>query len=109
MDKSASWWAFLSAFGIFIVLGTSIPGALLSMFILGIIPGTAHTLPLWVVMAFYPVIALTALAWITRQPIFIGEINKPVKEPLVLKTTRIRKKKVSLKQPAIKRRARTAV
>ena len=109
MDKPASWWALLSAFGIFIVLGTSIPGALLSMYISGIIPGTNYTLPLWVLLTVYPAIAITAMLWIVSQTIFIGEINKPVKETLVIKTKTSRKKKVAIKQPALKQRPRAAV
>lgn len=109
MNKSVSSWALLSAFGIFIVLGTSIPGALLSMFITGVIPGTNYTLPLWVVLILYPFIAFTALLWIASQPIFIGESERPIKDPIVTKASKPKKKKASLKQPALKRRPRSAV
>ena len=108
MEKSVSLWALLSAFGIFIVLGTSIPGELFSMFISGIIPGTTYTLPLWFVMTVYPIVAITALFWIASQPIYIGESYKPVKENTVIKTTPVKAKKSIKKQPVLKRRTRTA-
>ncbi len=109
MDMSVSRWALLSAFIIFIILGTSVPGELFSMFILGLIPGTSHTIPLWVAVTIYPVIALTSLYWVLSQPLYIGETSKPVKEPVVVKTTRVRKNKASSKQPTLKRRTRAAI
>lgn len=109
MDKPVSIWALLSAFGIFIVLGTSVPNALLAMLITGVIPGTNYTLPLWVVVIIYPAIAFTALLWIASQPIFIGESERPVKDPVVAKASAPKKKQAALKQPALKRRPRSAI
>lgn len=108
MNKPVSTWALLSAFGIFIVLGTSLPSAVLSILITGVIPGTSYVLPLWVILTIYPIIAFTAVLWIASQPIFIGEDERPQKKPVLTKTSTSKTKKSVLKQPALKRRPRSA-
>ncbi|MEO5499314.1 MAG: hypothetical protein ABIR46_02350 [Candidatus Saccharimonadales bacterium] len=107
MYKPVSSWVILFTIGIFIVLGTSLPTALISMFISGVIPGTNYTMPLWATLMVYPFIGFTALLWIASQPIFIGESERPLIDPVVKKTSKPKKTTVALKQMTIKRRARS--
>ncbi len=108
MHKSVNMWALLSAIGIFFILGTSMPSVLFSMFVTGIILGTAYALPVWMIVTLYPILALIGLYWIFREPLYIGEIQKISTKSSDIKIKRVAKKKPVAKHPVAKRRQRVA-
>ena len=50
-----------------------VAGSLVAFLFIGIIPGTAISLPFWEMTLLFLATALICLGWLNRQPLFIGD------------------------------------
>ncbi len=60
----------------------SVGHALSAFIILGIIPGTDLTLPIWAYLLFVPAGLFTLVYWLSHQTLLIGETTPPPKPHL---------------------------
>ena len=94
---------------LFICTQTSLPTALLTFLVLGIIPGTTIAIPAWAILLVYPVLIVAATYWLRGRVFFIGELAPPVKPAIaVVKKAKKTKNTRTKKTAAAKRRARAA-
>ena len=112
MDKRDGLWIGLGLMAVILSATTPLLNDIVMLLVLGTIPGTDILVPMWVVYTFYPLIAVSLLAWLATHTLYIGEPkNNPVVKP-VISTRRSRAKKVVKKAVAAKpskRRTRVAV
>lgn len=71
----------------------SIMDAFLTFLFIGIIPGTAITLPFWLMSLLLVTVAYVAIRWVSKDPIYIGDTphqqqqNKKAARDYVLRKT----------------------
>ena len=113
MDKQRVFlWA---GFGILLFLlctKTPLLSSIISLLLLGMIPGTNLVIPAWAILIVYPSLFVLVLFWLRRQSLFIGEEKKPAKQavqPLITKRKKTKTAAHAKKTHATKRRARATV
>lgn len=92
---------------LFICTQTSLPTALLTFLVLGIIPGTTIAVPAWAILLVYPALIVAGIYWLRGHVLFIGELAPPVKPAVaVMKKVKKTRNTRTKKTTATKRRAR---
>jgi hypothetical protein len=70
--KQVVFWLLLLSSILLIVTQTSLMTDLFLLLVIGMVPGTEIRVPAWVMMGLYPLIAVTAVYWLSKQPMYIG-------------------------------------
>lgn len=110
MDKRILSYGMIAVLVILVLTQTPLVATLLSLLVMGMIPGTNLVIPFWVMLVLYPLLFVAVLYWVSGQRFFIGETGQPT--PPASKPKPARKKSATTsrsKRAAPKRRARTAV
>lgn len=112
MKRRVTLWAGIVTVSFVAVFYVNIPSTLFTIFVIGIVPGTAITIPAWLMLLIYPSLLAGILYWLGKQSLFIGEASPttrpthPIKKPDTVTLRKTRRRKAAL---ATKREARTAV
>jgi len=110
MDKRILTYGLLAILVIMVLTQTPLLATLLSLLVMGMVPGTDLAIPFWVMLILYPLLFVAVLYWVSGQKFFIGEPPRPTTPAPKAKTTRKKSTASSrTKRTVTKRRARTAV
>lgn len=91
--KRVVFWAILVAAGLVITTQTSLMTDIFLLLVMGIVPGTNLHAPAFLMLIGYPLIAIAAIYWLVKQPMFIG--NKQHNEKLARQIARKKVMKIS--------------
>lgn len=111
MEKRVLFWAGFVIILFIVLTKTPLISSLLSLLVLGIVPGTDLVIPAWIILTLYPVLGVLGIHWLRTQSLFIGERTKPVQPTkAVVKKRKPRKTTAHAKHVrSAKSRARAAV
>lgn len=88
---------------LFVTNYTPIFSSVFSLLVLGMMPGTSLTIPVWAMLTIYPIVFIIASLWLMSQTFYIGETKK-----VEAKIKRVRKTKKVMKAAVAKKTKRTA-
>ena len=86
-----------------LLIRPEILAAVFTLIFLGMVPGTTYSVPSVVMFAIYAVVAILVIAWLARQPMYIGNQARQEKTARALARKKVLNKK---KATPTKRRSR---
>lgn len=85
-------WAWVCLALYVVLTQTALLNYVILLVVLGRLPDGVSVIPAWIIFFTYPLFGLAAIAWLRRQPMYIGEVQ-------ATKKTRRRSKKQAAPAP----------